>query len=123
MANSTSQRALIFILRETVGELLYFPVWWYSIGIWHFLQTLWRRWRSVVEYLAIRILAKNMFRPMYADYTRSGRVISFFFRVLILGTRLVVLVIWTAVEIVLIGAWIFGPMLALALLVRQIVPV
>ena len=122
MAASTSARAARFILRELFGELLYFPVWWYSLGFIAFIRALSRNWRDVSERLAIRILAKNMFRPMYADYTRSGRIISFFFRLIILGARLVVLLIWTALELVLIMAWLFGPLGAAALLLRQAFP-
>ena len=33
MAQSTAARATTFVLREFVGELLYFPVWWYSRGL------------------------------------------------------------------------------------------
>jgi hypothetical protein len=123
MATSTSERAIRFILRETIGELLYFPVWWYSIGLVTFIKTLGREWLTITDRLAIRILAKNMLRPMYADYSRPGRVISFVFRVLILGVRLVVLCLWSAVELVLILAWLFGPLVAAALLIRQAVPI
>lgn len=122
MAASTSSRALRFILRETLGELLFFPVWWYSVGFVALVRTLWREWQEVAERLALRILLKNMLRPMYADYTRSGRIISFFFRIILVVTRGLVLLVWTAVEVAVIGAWIIVPLLAAALLVRQAVP-
>lgn len=122
MAASTTSRAVRFILRETLGELLYFSVWWYSVGFIAFVRTLWREWQVIAERLAIRILAKNMLRPMYADYTRSGRIISFFFRVFLIATRLVVLLIWTIIELILVVAWIVGPVLAAALLIRQTLP-
>lgn len=122
MAASTSSRAVRFILRETLGELLYFPVWWYSIGFFAFVRTLWREWQAVAERLALRILLKNMLRPMYADYTRSGRIISFFFRIFLVLVNGLVLAIWTAVELVLMAAWLLVPVLAAALLIRQAVP-
>jgi hypothetical protein len=40
--------------------------------------------------LSIPILARTMGRPMYGDYTRSGR--SLVFRLLLLTTRLIILV-------------------------------
>ncbi len=120
MTNSTSVRAVTFILREILGEVLYFPVWWFSIGFATFLQALWHGWLGVAERLAIRILLKNMFRPMYADYTRSGRVISFFFRIFLVAVRLVVLAVWTAIDLVLIVGWLVVPLLAAAMLVRNI---
>ncbi len=123
MAQSTTSRALIFIGREFVADLIYFPVWWYSRGLALITASIIRSWRRLVDHLSLRILLQTMGKPMYGDYTRSGRVISFFFRIFLVLTRLVVLVLWTVVYIALLGLWIAGPVVAGAMLLRQFVPI
>lgn len=122
MAQSTTSRAAIFLLREFVGDVLYFPVWWYTQGLALTWRTLSNRWLSMVNRLSLRILLKNMGKPMYGDYTRSGRVISFFFRIILVVVRLFVLGLWTAVELVLIVLWVAGPAVAIGMLIRQLIP-
>jgi len=122
MATSTSTRVVRFILRDLIGEALYFPLWWYSLGAVTFGRSLLRGWKDTAYRLAIVIQLRNMFRPMYADYTRSGRVISFFFRLMLLLWACLLLMAWTVVEIALLILWLVGPLFAAALLVLQLFP-
>lgn len=122
MAQSTGTRAMTFILRELVGELLYFPVWWYSYGLASTARTLLNQWLGAVSRLSILIMLRTMGKPMYGDYTRSGKIISFFFRLLILGFKIIQLGLWTVVLVVAMLAWIIGPIFATAMLVRQLIP-
>lgn len=123
MAQSTATRATLFVLRELIGEVLYFPVWWYSRGLAGTGRSLLSQWYGLANRMSIPILARTMGRPMYGDYTRSGRVISFFFRLLLLVSRLVVFGVWTVMLIVAMIGWILGPIVAAGMLVRQIIPV
>jgi len=123
MAQTLTKHALTFLLRETLGELVYFPVWWYSVGLRTFSSWLWREWVEVEERLSIRILLKNIGRPMYADYSRSGRIISFFFRIILILVRGFVLLLWSGVELILLLLWVGIPLVAISMLVRQIIPV
>lgn len=113
---------MTFILRELVGELLYFPVWWYSHGLASTGRTLLNQWLGAVNRLSILIMLRTMGKPMYGDYTRSGKIISFFFRLLILGFKIIQLGLWTVVLVVAMLAWLIGPILATAMLVRQLIP-
>lgn len=122
MAKSTASRATTFILRELVGELLYFPVWWYSRGLVLTSRALTRRWMRLLNQLSIPILLRNMGKPMYGDYTRSGRVISFFFRIFLVVTKCVWLGVWTVIELIALAAWVAGPVVAVAMLAMQAVP-
>lgn len=123
MAQSTALRATTFIVRELLLEVLYFPVWWYSRGLGNTARSLTRNWYRLLHRLAIPILFRTMGRPMYGDYTRSGRAISFFFRLFLLGTRLIVVVVWTVLEMIALLLWIVGPILAGTMLIRQLIPV
>lgn len=122
MVQSTGTRAMTFILRELIGELLYFPVWWYSHGLTSTARTLLNRWLGAVNRLSIMIMLRTMGKPMYGDYTRSGKIISFFFRLLILGFKLIQLGIWTVILVIAMLAWIVGPIFATAMLIRQLIP-
>lgn len=123
MAQSTTSRATLFLLRELVGDVLYFPVWWYSRGLSQTASSLVRSWQSVINHLSLPILIRTMGKPMYGDYTRSGRIISFFFRIFLVLTRLILVVLWTVVDLVLLALWVAGPAVAIALLLRQLIPV
>ena len=122
MAQTTTQRALIFLLRETVGDILLFPIWWYTTGMVRVAKKLLSEWVDIEEWLSLRILLKNMFRPMFADYSKTGRLISFGLRVFLVTTKGLVLVAWTVIELVLMAAWIIVPALALGLFIRQLIP-
>lgn len=123
MSTSTSQRATLFLLREFGGDLISWPIWWYSTGTAVTARSLWRQWRELAEWLSLRILLKTMFKPMYGDYSKSGRAISFVIRLLLIVTRTIVLAVWSVVELVAMLAWLAGPVVAGAMLIRQLVNV
>lgn len=122
MTQSLSKRASIFIIRELIGELLYFPVWWYSQGLMATWRTLVGEWLGVADRLSLKILLRNLGKPMYGDYTRSGKIISFFFRIFLVVVRSAVLLFWTVLLFVAMIAWLAGPIVAAAMLIRQAVP-
>ena len=119
---SVTGRATRFLLRELIGELVRFPVWWYSTGVVLAWRRLERQWLGMVDRLGLRFLLINMGRPMYGDYTRSGRVISFFFRLFLVGWSILVLAIWSVVVAVIFLFWLILPALAGGLFVRQLLP-
>ena len=122
MANTLTTRTLPFILRELVGEILYFPVWWYTQG----LRLAWNRmlgqWLRAYDRLGIRWLVINMGKPMYGDYTRSGRVISFFIRLILIVWSLLLIFFWSIAVAGLFLLWPLTPIVAGAMLVRQLIP-
>lgn len=122
MAQSTTSRAATFLLREFVGDVLYFPVWWYSRGLRQTATTLVRSWQTLIDHLSLPILIRTMGKPMYGDYTRSGRIISFFLRLFLVFTRGILVVIWTVVDLILLLLWMAGPVVAVAMLLRQLIP-
>lgn len=122
MAQSTTLRAATFILRELIGEVLYFPIWWYSSGTRLIWAAIVRQWLGVAYRLSLVLLLKNMFRPMYADYTRSGRIISFFIRLILIFTRLIVLAIWTILSVLLFMLWLASPVAVIGMFIRQLLP-
>ena len=111
----------IFILKSFIFDpifaVLYFPVYWYGPGLLKRDKGLGRRVRNLAHFLALRIMFINLFKPMFGEHTRSGRIISFFMRLILLGWRLILFVLGTIFWTILFLAWIFLPLLAL----RQII--
>lgn len=93
---------------------LTFPLWWYTVG----LGVVWERARQQFRYglkkTAFRLFLRNLRHPLYGDYTRSGRVISFFLRIVLLfakifflGVRLVFLGLFLAAYCVILPLSLF----------------
>jgi len=55
----------------------------------------------------------NLFKPMFGEYSRSGRIISFFMRCILLVWRMILFVFGTLFFVCLFFVWIFLPLIAL----------
>lgn len=105
---------------ETAGSVLRFPYWWYTEG----LSTLGRvlldglvfRARSY----AIGLWAQNLFVPMYGQYDLTGRLVSFFMRVVILVWRIFAFAIEAILNVFLLVLWVAAPVLALVMLIEPL---
>lgn len=79
---------------DVLVDLVRFPVWWYSGG----LRAVGRWWRDALgdasDVLAIRVMAANLARPMYGDFSREGRLISFFLRLIWILVGSVLWLVW-----------------------------
>lgn len=110
------------IAAQLVGEILYFPIWWYSVGFFRLLKNSWRFLGREEDSLGFSIWAKNIFVPMYGQNDWAGRIISFFVRlvqVIVRGFLLLLVIAWLLFIVLL---WLFLPiflLLALALQISQ----
>lgn len=120
---STTGRSITFILREIVGEVLYFPVWWYSQGLVLAWRRFIRQWLGIYDRVGLRYLIVNMGKPMYGDYSRSGKVISFFFRLLLVGWSLLALSVGGLVVFFIFVLWVISPLIVIGLFLRQFFPI
>lgn len=104
-------RPIKFLLLNVVFDVVRFPVWWYTGGVAWIARGIAESLEGLIQGLSLRILFKNLFVPMYGDYTKSGRFISF-------GVRLVQMVVYlcvTFVWILILGVgfflWILFPLI------------
>lgn len=114
-----TQYSISFLFLELVFDIVRFPAWWYSRGLANVGRYWARHIRIVSERLSLRIWFRNMFTPMYGDYTRSGRIISFFLRIVILIWRLIELIVSAVFFGVLLVIWIGLPPAVTYAIVRQ----
>ena len=89
------------------------PFWWYSVGLFVFAQMLAQSLRRAAVTLGIGLWAKNLFTPMYGQYDRAGRIISFFIRLANVIGRSIALAFWALWWLILFFIWIGGPIVAL----------
>ena len=97
------------VLFSTVADFLYTPVWWYTRGLWKQLRGVTGSFIRKQHDLAIDVWLKNLFVPMYGQYDIVGRLISFFMRLVQIIGRAIVLLIWAALLLVWLMAWILIP--------------
>lgn len=108
--------SLLTLIKSTLGEtvinVFYFPVWWYSVGLKKRLIGFGQGVAGLARSLALKLMITHLFKPMFGERSKSGRIISFFMRLIILTWRLFLFVLGTAGRIVLLVAWIMLPVVA-----------
>ena len=108
---------LRFIVVDIAGDFLYFPLWWYTAGWKKSVVFTVEKIRDLENALAIKIWAKNLFRPMYAQYDLQGRIISFFMRLFQLIIRSIFFFIFFVFLLFVPVIWFFLPLFVLAQIV------
>ncbi|MBP9760890.1 MAG: hypothetical protein KBD15_01455 [Candidatus Magasanikbacteria bacterium] len=99
--------ALLLIQRlvlEFFFDILYAPVWWYSVGAKQVLIALLRTAKHASLRLAPMLWLKNIFVPMFGQTDWQGRMVSFFMRLVNVIGRSFALVI---VSVLLLGVFLF----------------
>ncbi len=100
------------ILGEIFFDFAYFPLWWYSHGLFFLSKKLFEFLGNRQKSLSLFVWIKNIFTPMYAQSDWQGRLISFFIRVVQIVFRTIVMFIWIAVAISIVFIWLLLPYLA-----------
>jgi hypothetical protein len=96
---------------DLLKEVLYFPIWWYTAGLKRTVLYIWNSIRSSFNNLALPIMFKNLFKPMFGQYDREGRIISFFMRIILTISRLVVFILFIIFYILLLIIWVVIPII------------
>ena len=111
MQENVIVRALRYIGLEFVWGILYFPVWWYTTGTKRMLFFIGREMRTLAQSLNLKILFKSLFKPMFGDYSREGRIISIFVRFFHLLFLALAQLVFTIVLICLLVVWLVFPVI------------
>jgi len=101
----------IFI--ETILNILYFPLWWYSKGLKKTFLFVFKKSKKLSKYLGLKILFAYLFKPMFGQYDFKGRIISFFMRCLLLGWRLFLFLLGILGLLTLLIIYIILPILSI----------
>ena len=107
------------IVFQTLGNIIYFPFWWYSVG---FVETIKKEaifFRNQEKSLGFSVWLTNIFVPMYGQADAAGRIISFFIRLIQIIVRGLALLFWLALVIAGAVLWLALPLLLIVALFFQ----
>ena len=109
MSQNIAWKTTKYVFKEIIIDVVYFPLWWYTKGVkkagFFFIN-------EVIDWsnrLSLRILFKNLLKPMYGDYSRSGRAISLIMRLIVFGFKLFIMIIWLIILLALSLLWVVLP--------------
>jgi len=94
---------------DFLGSILWFPVWWYTLGLKKLALRFWVGLQYRVSSYGLRIWIKNMFVPMYGQYDIQGKIVSFFMRFVVLIGRSIALAVEAVVYALGLAVWIAAP--------------
>lgn len=104
------------VVREVVGILLLFPLWWYTAGLRHHALSVWRELKDCERFFHLGILLRHILTPLYGYTDWQTRTISVFVR---LGHLLVYLIMTLVTTAFFLGEFllwvVLPPAVALAI--------
>ena len=103
-------RENIFI--DWLLEVLFFPLWWYSLGFWQICRFALAFLRRREQQIGFLVWLKNIFVPMYGQTDLVSRLVSFLVRSTQVVVRGVFLLIFVVIAIFFVMAWLGLPILA-----------
>ncbi|MFH1790193.1 MAG: hypothetical protein ABH832_03975 [bacterium] len=99
------------ILLEAIADLLYFPIWWYTGGLFHAIKWCIEFFKLGNSRLGPFLWLRYIFTPMFGQWDWQGRIISFFMRLANVIIRLVLLAMWMIFCSFLFLLWVMIPVL------------
>ncbi len=109
--------SLKLVVVDILGSIGHFPFWWYTKGFKMATIFVFGKISDAEKALAIRIQLRYLFKPMYADYTKSGRAISVVMRLIVLGFKSVIMAVALVFWLIVLVIWITLPPTAIYFIV------
>lgn len=109
MTQNVIVQAVKILFIDLVGEILYFPIWWYTQGLKRTVLYVFNTIKNTNRNLAVGLMFKSLFKPMFGQYDREGRIISFFFRLILTFVRAIAFLVLVFIYLLMIIFWIFLP--------------
>jgi len=108
-----------FIVIDIIGDFVYWPIWWYTIGLKDCFVFCAVQIKKTWLSLGLNIWLKNLFTPMYGDRSFVGRLISLIVRIVVLFWRLLWFFFWTSFVLAMLFIWIIGPIIVVYMILRH----
>ena len=94
---------------DAIIDVFYFPLWWYTGGVWHSIKWCTQFFLDGNQSLAPFLWLKNLFVPMFGQYDWQGRIISFIMRLVQFFFRSLALMVWFIICVILFCVWLVLP--------------
>ncbi len=112
MDKNFTKRILNIILMDFfVYGILYFPVWWYSRGLYKALLKCLKIFSDSWESLGLSIHIRYLLKPMYGQRDITGILISFFMRIIMLIFKVISIIFVFIFCTILFMLWAFLPVI------------
>jgi len=102
---------------DSLLELFYFPLWWYSRGFKKAAVFCWQRvdggWRA----LALSILFRNFFKPMYGQKGAAAYLLSLNTHLWQIVWRFLLIAVWFAFWLLVLLVWLTLPVFIISQLI------
>jgi len=102
-------RAFKSLFLDWIGEILYFPLWWYGKGLKAVVTHVVNSINNTLRDLALPLMMKNIFKPMFGQYDKQGRFISFIMRILMIFGRLIIFIFLLIIYLAILFFWLVLP--------------
>lgn len=100
-----------FLVVELIGEVLYFPIWWYSRGAKKAALFFVSKIVITEKSLGVGVWLANLFKPMFGQNNWQGIIISFVVRLVQIIIRTIALLIWSVLMILAFLIWLALPLI------------
>lgn len=108
------------ILADIFKDIVFFPFWWYSIGLIKTSKRLIDFVADKEKSLALFVWLKNIFTPMYGQSDWQGHLISFFIRLVQIFFRSLILIFWIIIALTAFWLWLVVPVLVIYMIIVQL---
>lgn len=108
------------ILAEIVGNLAYFPIWWYTKGLIALILGLVSFLIDRDRGLGFSVWFKNIFRPMYGQNDWEGVLISLVMRIFQVIFRGLAMFFWVLMALAVLVLWLAAPGVIVINIIYQI---
>ncbi len=105
---------------QVLLDIIYFPLWWYSVGFFRILKNLGIFLRERWMVIGAGVWLKNIFVPMYGQTDFASRAISFVIRLVQIICRFIVYILFVLISIIVLALWLFLPVLIVVLIFKRI---
>ncbi|MFH1744682.1 MAG: hypothetical protein ABH881_00760, partial [bacterium] len=110
------------ILIEICKDILYFPIWWYTVGLLNFVKKNLMFLANRQKSLALLVWIKNIYKPMYGQNDWQGVLISIVMRIIQIIFRSVIMFFYTILSLISVIVWIILPLFIFYEIILQITP-
>jgi len=97
------------IIGGVFKDILFFPFWWYSFGLFKMLVWLKNFLSDKQRSLGLGVWIKNIFVPMYGQRDWQGIMISIFIRSVQIFFRSIAMLVWALLAFVFFWLWLLFP--------------